>query len=95
MRVGGGVGEPAYAVPRPLAWSSPARLSTMSACTCRGEEGIQFREESRQSPLDQPLWHSPHHDGNKQGDAKEQTRPSDQEGIGGCHRMGAGFHDRS
>lgn len=59
------------------------------------KRGIQFREESRQSPLDQPLWHSPHHDGNKQGDAKEQTRPSDQEGIGGCHRMGAGFHDRS
>lgn len=50
--------------------------------------------DGKQSPLDQPPWHSPHHNANKQGNAKEQTPSSDQEGIGKCHRMGAGFHDR-
>lgn len=60
----------------------------------QGRRGAPGQGVQTEPPLDQAPWHSPHHDANKQGDAKEQTPSSNQEGVGGSHRMSAGFHDR-
>lgn len=91
----GGPGALAHAAPRLPAWGPAAHPSAMSACTCRRGKWSQVEgREGREviPPFPSPR-RSPHHDANKEGDAQEQASPGHQEGIGGCHRVGTGFHD--